>query len=89
MVAPGARKSDDARTGDDLVKVGEDLTGAGKGPDAVTQIQRGTFLRSPLAKPSPVTMPMRAHIICTAPINGHVTTEVQSRPVPSCAPAIE
>lgn len=30
-----------AKTGDDLVKVGEDLTGAGKGPDAVTQIQAG------------------------------------------------
>jgi tetratricopeptide (TPR) repeat protein len=30
-----------ARTGDDLVKVGEDLTGAGKGQDAVTQIQAG------------------------------------------------
>lgn len=30
-----------ARTGDDLVKVGEDLTGTGKGPDAITQIQAG------------------------------------------------
>ena len=54
-----------------------------------TQIQRGIFRRRPLANPSPVTMPIRAHIICTAPISGHVTTEVHSKLVPSCAPAIE
>ena len=32
---------------------------------------------------------MRAHIICTAAISGHVMSAVQSRLVPSCAPAIE
>jgi tetratricopeptide (TPR) repeat protein len=30
-----------AKTGDDLVKIGEDLTGAGKGQDAVAQVQAG------------------------------------------------
>lgn len=30
-----------AKTGDDLLKVGEDLTGAGKAPDAIAQIQAG------------------------------------------------
>jgi hypothetical protein len=32
---------------------------------------------------------MRAHIICTAAINGHVSSAVQSSLVPSCAPATE
>src|SRR5258706_15827142 len=34
-------------------------------------------------------MPIRAHIICTAAMRGHVTNAVQSMVVPSCAPAIE
>src|SRR5437764_456300 len=34
-------------------------------------------------------MPMRAHIICTAAISGHVRKAVQIRLVPNCAPAIE
>src|SRR5260221_14214836 len=34
-------------------------------------------------------MPIRAHIICTAAMRGHVTNAVQSIVVPSWAPAIE
>src|SRR5579863_2454114 len=45
-------------------------------------------LRFP-ARPRPVTLPMRAHIICTAAINGHVSSAVHSNLVPSCAPAME
>ena len=45
-------------------------------------------LRFP-ARPCPVTLPMRAHIICTAAISGHVRSAVQSSLVPSCAPATE
>src|SRR5450755_4508709 len=41
------------------------------------------------AKPCPVTIPIRAHIICTAAISGHVRSAVQRRLVPSCAPATE
>src|SRR5436190_6538599 len=32
---------------------------------------------------------MRAHIICTAAMSGHVISDVQRSPVPSCAPAME
>ena len=32
---------------------------------------------------------MRAHIICTAAINGQVMSAVHSREVPNCAPAME
>ena len=41
------------------------------------------------ANPCPVTLPMRAHIICTAAISGHVSSAVQRSLVPSCAPAME
>ena len=41
------------------------------------------------ARPCPVTLPMRAHIICTAAISGHVSSAVHSSLVPSCAPAME
>src|SRR5450755_2047906 len=41
------------------------------------------------ARPCPVTIPIRAHIICTAAINGHVRSAVQRSLVPSCAPATE
>ena len=41
------------------------------------------------ARPCPVTLPMRAHIICTAAISGHVSSAVQRSLVPSCAPAME
>src|ERR1700690_46747 len=34
-------------------------------------------------------MPMRAHIIWTAAISGHVSNAVQRSVVPSCAPATE
>src|SRR5438874_2371898 len=37
----------------------------------------------------PVTIPMRAHMNCTQPMNGQVINAVQSIPVPICAPAIE
>ena len=45
-------------------------------------------LRFP-AKPFPVTWPMRAHMIWTAAIIGHVRSAVHSSLVPSCAPATE
>ena len=41
------------------------------------------------ARPCPVTLPMRAHIICTAAISGQVSSAVQRSLVPSCAPATE
>jgi hypothetical protein len=41
------------------------------------------------AKPFPVTLPTRAHIICTAAIKGHVSNAVQRSLVPSWAPATE
>ena len=41
------------------------------------------------ARPCPVTLPMRAHIICTAAMSGHVSNAVQRSLVPSCAPATE
>jgi hypothetical protein len=53
------------------------------------QTQRGIFWRSPLASPSPVTIPMRAHIICTAAMRGQVTSDVQRSRVPNWAPVIE
>ncbi len=34
-------------------------------------------------------MPMRAHIICTAPISGQVIQASHSSAMPCCAPAIE
>ena len=49
----------------------------------------GIFCRNAAASPSPVTMPIRAHIICTAHISGKVSSAVHSIVVPSCAPAIE
>src|SRR6266481_4326909 len=41
------------------------------------------------AKPCPVTNPIRAHIIWTAAISGHVRSAVERSLVPSCAPATE
>src|ERR1700687_5234831 len=41
------------------------------------------------ANPCPVTIPIRAHIICPAAISGHVRSAVQRSLVPSCAPATE
>src|ERR1035438_5083585 len=41
------------------------------------------------ARPCPVTLPIRAHIICTAAISGHVSSAVQRSLVPSWAPATE
>src|SRR3984893_16833714 len=41
------------------------------------------------ANPCPVTIPIRAHIIWTAAISGHVRSAVQRSLVPSCAPATE
>jgi hypothetical protein len=56
---------------------------------AMINKRRGTFLRSDATSPRPVTMPMRAHMICTAAISGQVSRAVQRRPSPNCAPAIE
>ncbi len=50
---------------------------------------RGIFLRRAAASPMPVVIPMRAHIICTAPMRGKVSIAVHNIAVPSCAPAIE
>ena len=41
------------------------------------------------ARPRPVTRPMRALTDWTATIIGQVSTTVQSRPKPDCAPACE
>ena len=49
----------------------------------------GNFWRKAVASPAPVTIPIRAHIICTAHISGKVSSAVQSSVVPDCAPAIE
>jgi hypothetical protein len=54
-----------------------------------TRLQRGNFCRRAPARPIPVTMPMRAHIIWTAAMSGNVSHAVQRSAVPSCAPAIE
>lgn len=40
-------------------------------------------------KPCPVTLPIRALIICTAAMSGQVRSAVQRSLVPSCAPATE
>jgi hypothetical protein len=59
---------------------------------AMTKVSRSHFGNRCLkfaARPCPVTMPMRAHIICTAAISGQVSSAVQSSLVPSCAPATE
>ena len=50
---------------------------------------RGKRLRNVSASPRPVTIPIRAHIICTAAISGQVSGAVQSNAVPCCAPAME
>ena len=47
------------------------------------------FFESALPRPAPVTIPIRAHINWTAAIIGQVNQAIQSREVPSCAPAIE
>jgi hypothetical protein len=52
-------------------------------------IQRGNFARNAPASPMPVTMPIRAHIICTHPMSGQVTNADQRNAVPNCAPAAE
>jgi len=49
----------------------------------------GNFSLSAAMRPLPVTMPMRAHIVCTDAMRGHKKTAIQSSPVPSCAPATE
>ncbi len=51
--------------------------------------QRGNFRRNTAPSPSPVTMPMRAHMNWTTPMSGHVRKAVQSIEVPSSAPAEE
>src|SRR5580700_3376209 len=55
----------------------------------VSNIHLGKRCLKFAARPCPVTLPMRAHIICTAAINGHVRRAVHSSLVPSCAPAME
>src|SRR5512141_2873455 len=57
--------------------------------DTTTRLQRGNFRRSAPASPRPVTIPIRAQVIWTAAIRGHVSQAVQSKALPSWAPAIE
>ena len=56
---------------------------------AATRAHLGNFLRSAPASPIPLTIPMRAHIIWTAAIRGHVNHAVQRSDVPSRAPTTE
>jgi hypothetical protein len=56
---------------------------------AATRRGLGNFRRRAPASPRPVTIPMRAHVICTAAIRGHVRKAVQRSDVPNRAPAIE
>ena len=51
--------------------------------------QRGNFSRSAPPSPRPVTIPIRAHMNCTQPMNGQVRNAVHNWAVPNCAPAIE
>src|ERR1051325_362817 len=46
-------------------------------------------MRTRLPKPRPLTMPRRAHMSCTAAINGNASQAVQRARYPNCAPAIE
>src|SRR5262245_9384567 len=43
---------------------------------------------NPAVMPRPLTMPIRAHVICTVAMSGHVIKAVQRREVPKRAPAI-
>jgi hypothetical protein len=60
-----------------------------RAPAARARTGRGNLSRSASINPRPVTMPIRAHMISTAAISGHVTQPIQSRPVPRRAPASE
>src|SRR5262249_33027332 len=51
--------------------------------------RRGNLRRRDAARPSPVTIPMRAQVIWTTAMRGQVTPMVQSRDVPRAAPALE
>jgi hypothetical protein len=62
---------------------------ANNASEKVTMIGFGNLLRSDFISPMPVTIPIRAHIICTAAISGQVSNAVHNMPVPSLAPAIE
>ena len=50
---------------------------------ATTKVHRGNFLRKAPARPCPVTIPIRAHIICTIAMKGQLMKAVQRRDVPS------
>ena len=56
---------------------------------AMNSTGRGNLFRSAPAMPWPVTMPIRAHIVCTAIISGQVKSAVHRSAVPYCAPATE
>src|SRR5881392_3251384 len=49
----------------------------------------GNLAFNAAVRPRPLTMPIRAHIICTDAIRGHVMSAVQRRLVPNWAPATE
>ena len=61
--------------------------------DVVMEEKYRTFFEKCLlifvAKPTPVTKPIRAHISCTAPISGKERRESQIRPKPLDAPICE
>ena len=56
---------------------------------ATSSTLRGNFVRNAPAIPCPVTIPIRAHIDCTAAISGQVKRAVQRNDVPYWAPATE
>jgi hypothetical protein len=56
---------------------------------AIRRTGRENFWRRAAMSPPPVTIPTRAHMLCTPAIKGQVSGASQSSPVPNCAPAIE
>jgi hypothetical protein len=60
-----------------------------KSEHAPHSTQRGYVRRKTPARPRPVTIPSRAHIICTAAIKGKEKSAVQSGAYPNEAPVTE
>jgi len=58
-------------------------------PTSVSVSQRGQTLPILLAKPSPVTQPMRAESIWMPIISGVVSRSIHTRPKRNCEPACE
>jgi hypothetical protein len=56
---------------------------------ATNSTDRGSLRRNALIRPPPVTIPTRAHMLCTAAMSGQVSGASQSSSNPNRAPAIE